>query len=347
MEVQNFANNVIEYPQDFNYNINHPSLCLQYTEVFLLVAIRTIFAHYDRRMAIRETWGSKHTYKGLHIPLVFMFGAMGNKDIQNSIERENKIYKDIIQEDFMDSDNNLTLKTAMSYKWASKHCPHASYVMVANDNIIVDIFKLIPYLKSQSPSADKFTVCNFQKCCEAPPQSRFLKSNYFKYYGRSEQVCSSDAYLAPIGVVDKLFQASLSTPRFGPDQAWMGVVAREAGITFQNTASAFVGIDDKTPVLKKFMGVDYLTSPAMIGVVKDEFLGKEATIMRHLWRIIQEHHTRMQLSSVYHAQFPSKSSDSSSVLVLAVSLMFVDLLVVVIIFLLIFCKKKHRRKVLH
>ncbi|KAL5022298.1 hypothetical protein ScPMuIL_001453 [Solemya velum] len=44
-------------PHNYNYLINHPHLCLQTPDVFLLIGVKTKFAHFDRRMAIRETWG--------------------------------------------------------------------------------------------------------------------------------------------------------------------------------------------------------------------------------------------------------------------------------------------------
>lgn len=57
--------------------------------------------------------------------LVFLLGLPASEnhtDVQSKIEEEVKIYGDIIQEDFIDSYNNLTLKSIMMLKWVNNKC---------------------------------------------------------------------------------------------------------------------------------------------------------------------------------------------------------------------------------
>lgn len=57
--------------------------------------------------------------------LVFLLGLPASEnhtDVQMQIEEEVKMYGDIIQEDFIDSYNNLTLKSIMMLKWVTNNC---------------------------------------------------------------------------------------------------------------------------------------------------------------------------------------------------------------------------------
>lgn len=57
--------------------------------------------------------------------LVFLLGLPASEnhtDVQSKIEEEVKMYGDIIQEDFIDSYNNLTLKSIMMLKWVNNNC---------------------------------------------------------------------------------------------------------------------------------------------------------------------------------------------------------------------------------
>jgi hypothetical protein len=39
------------------------------------------------------------------------------------------------------------LKTIMGFKWASKYCTNAKFVMKVDDDVVVNSYKLIKYLK--------------------------------------------------------------------------------------------------------------------------------------------------------------------------------------------------------
>ena len=55
------------------------------------------------------------------------------------IVEEYRTHGDIIQEDFVDSYMNLTLKTIMGIKWAQNYCSKASFILKTDDDIFVNI----------------------------------------------------------------------------------------------------------------------------------------------------------------------------------------------------------------
>lgn len=57
-----------------------------------------------------------------HVRTAFLIGQTQDEKIQNEIYVESQTYDDVIQEGFLDSYNNLTLKTAMLFKWINRNC---------------------------------------------------------------------------------------------------------------------------------------------------------------------------------------------------------------------------------
>lgn len=56
------------------------------------------------------------------IEVVFLVGKTENNETQDRISSESQTYNDLIQEDFFDSYNNLTLKSIMMLKWVVNNC---------------------------------------------------------------------------------------------------------------------------------------------------------------------------------------------------------------------------------
>lgn len=57
-----------------------------------------------------------------HVRTAFLIGQTKDENVQNQIRTESRMHDDLIQENFMDSYNNLTLKTAMMFKWINNNC---------------------------------------------------------------------------------------------------------------------------------------------------------------------------------------------------------------------------------
>lgn len=341
-------------PHDYEYLINHPHLCLQTPEVFLLVEVKTEFAHFDRRMTIRETWATfKSKFPGIHIHTVFLFGRSESKQIQDAIRREDLYYKDIIQEDFVDSHQNLSLKTVMGFKWSRMYCPYAKFVMLVNDDVVLDLNKLIPLLKSEIKYAkgdfnNQLTICYYFPCC-APVSLNPGKLKYGMHgtiYGGSSYpaFCSGSAYVAPSPVIHKLYLMSLDTPRFMPADIWVGILIVKLGIQLVDTHHYFAGMNKEPTLLKKFMSFDYSRSSYMIGVAGNDFPGRESTMMRQVWQSIEHHQKDTQLSHLGQNTMQMRDPSVSGILYLTVSLMLIDILVVTVIFVLIFYKKGRKKK---
>ncbi|XP_064625663.1 beta-1,3-galactosyltransferase 5-like [Lineus longissimus] len=285
-------------PHNYTFLINEPKLCLNQPDIYLLILIRTIYSQADRRQAIRQTWANQRNFPNHQVILVFLFGVTEDKKDQRGIEDESRRYGDVVQEDFKDTYGNLTLKDVMAFKWAWLYCPHAKFVLVGSDEVVIDVFKLVPFLEYSMLRTNKreinnrFVLCHLYPCCtkvhhEHPKYGVSVK----KYSGNAwPNYCSGTTYIVPSDVIRKLYAMSWDTPSFMPDDAWIGVLAEKLGLTFHDSFKTFAGIRNNPTVMKYFTADNYFNSEVMIGVLDYDFPGQESVMMKRVWQLILDHH---------------------------------------------------------
>ncbi|KAM3611465.1 uncharacterized protein V6R79_018917 [Siganus canaliculatus] len=132
-------------PDTYQYILNAPAACKD-TRPFLLFMVPVAPQEAAARDAVRKTWGSpsKDTLTLFYVGLP---GGGEVSSIQEKLEEESRKYADIIQMDFHDSYQNLTIKTMMMMNWLATHCPNASYAMKVDADIFVNVFYLIKRLR--------------------------------------------------------------------------------------------------------------------------------------------------------------------------------------------------------
>jgi hypothetical protein len=147
---QKFTYDHIVNKHDFNY-IHNPGFQVcgrdklsNKQNVFLIVYVHSAPDNFKRRMSMRETWQRRSMFR--NVRFVFMMGYA--KQAQGKLKLEAEIYKDIVQEDFIDAYRNITYKGIMAMKWISQYCSHARYILKVDDDIIANFFKLLRHLKS-------------------------------------------------------------------------------------------------------------------------------------------------------------------------------------------------------
>ncbi|XP_038060580.1 beta-1,3-galactosyltransferase 1-like [Patiria miniata] len=202
-------------PHGYKLLMDEPQACYDATgtpkEVFLLVFIATIHAHTEQRQAIRETWGSPREVMGKKIVTLFLLAQNQYVNLQQQVEEESNKHHDILQEDFQDTYKNLTLKTIMAMKWASTHCPHASYVMKTDDDSYVSYDNLVKHL-TRSPSINYAVGRLF-------PSAAPFRNPSNKWYVSKETYprdiyppfLAGTGYVLSTDVAGKVFQMSLRT----------------------------------------------------------------------------------------------------------------------------------------
>nr|CAD7194677.1 unnamed protein product [Timema douglasi] len=221
-------------PDNMTALIPQPEICA--AKIFLLVVICSAVANLEARAAIRDTWGSSPivTNTSLGIKVAFLLGDTDNSTIQEQVDEESAQYGDVIQEGFLDTYNNLTLKSVMLLKWVTTYCQTAipSYVMKTDDDMFVNVDNLYRLLHVRSVGTSLLVG---SLICSARPISDTRSKWYAPKYMYSGRIypnyLSGTGYIMSGDTVGRLYRAALTIPLFHLEDVYVtGMVARAAGI---------------------------------------------------------------------------------------------------------------------
>ena len=129
--------------------------------------------NFEARYSIRQSW-AQDTNTLKNVKVVFLVGQQVNNTHQELLKNEHEEYGDIIQESFIDTYANLTVKSLMLLKWFSQNCDNTKYVMKTDDDMYINLVKLYDIVQSNK----KPNLLLGSLICNAIP----IKDPYNKWY---------------------------------------------------------------------------------------------------------------------------------------------------------------------
>lgn len=204
-------------------------------QTVFLFAIKSSPGNFERRQAVRETWGQEATYANLlTVRTVFLLGSGGREDpdLSSLLSFEARHHEDILQWDFHESLLNLTLKMSTLLEWTVKHCLHASYVFSGDDDVFVNTPALVNYLQSLEPSkASQLYVGHVIKTARPlrDPKSKYYiplsyYDNAYPAYAGGGGFLFSGAWLQQLQLVSRVI------PFFPIDDVYVGMCFQAIGV---------------------------------------------------------------------------------------------------------------------
>ncbi|XP_030052023.1 N-acetyllactosaminide beta-1,3-N-acetylglucosaminyltransferase 2 [Microcaecilia unicolor] len=119
---------------------------------FLLLAIKSLTPHFDRRQAIRESWGQELKVGDLSVVRVFLLGQTPAEDnfpdLSDMLRYESETHQDLLLWSYRDTFFNLTLKEILFLKWVSQSCADVQFIFKGDDDVFVNTHQILDYLKS-------------------------------------------------------------------------------------------------------------------------------------------------------------------------------------------------------
>lgn len=79
--------------------------------------------------------------------MAFVVGSTFITDFQTSLVTESEVYGDIIQGNFVDSYNNLTLKTLSMLEWVNTYCYRAHFLLKTDDDMFINVDQLLKFVE--------------------------------------------------------------------------------------------------------------------------------------------------------------------------------------------------------
>ncbi|XP_020279121.1 beta-1,3-galactosyltransferase 1-like isoform X2 [Pseudomyrmex gracilis] len=201
---------------------------------YLLIIVCSAVANQEARTAIRSTWANKYNLDNLYnftVKVAFLLGQSDNDTLNNLIVEESSQYNDIVQERFLDTYNNLTLKSVMMLKWVMSNCDQTKYLMKTDDDMFVNIPLLLQTLHSK-PKTETLLgslICNARPILD--PKNKWYMPKYMYSEKTYPNYLSGTGYVMSMGVASKLYQAALVTPLLHLEDVYItGLCAKRAKV---------------------------------------------------------------------------------------------------------------------
>lgn len=234
-------------PGPFSYTINEPDKCTQNRPApFLVLLIATEARQVEARNAIRQTWGNESAVPAAGLIRLFLLGKtegeLGTLQ-QRRLEAESHLYRDILQQDFLDSYKNLTIKTLMGMNWVALHCPRASYVMKTDSDVFVNTEYLVHKLLRPEiePKKNYFTGNNMRGFApNRNKNSKWYMSPETYPDDKYPTFCSGTGYVFSGDLATKIYEVSLSVRHLHLEDVYVGICLAKLGIEPTPPANAFL-----------------------------------------------------------------------------------------------------------
>ncbi|KAL5286829.1 B3GALT1.2 family protein [Megaselia abdita] len=115
----------------------------------ITIVVKSAMKHFERRSAIRQSWGFERRFSDVKIRTVFVLGVSSdNENLQKHIDNEDDQFHDIIQGNFEDTYFNNTIKTMMGFKWAANFCSTSKFYFFADDDYYLSVKNMLRFLQN-------------------------------------------------------------------------------------------------------------------------------------------------------------------------------------------------------
>ncbi|XP_059165896.1 beta-1,3-galactosyltransferase 1-like [Physella acuta] len=236
-----FLSESVVNPHNYKYVITPRVSCKDRSTIEVIICVPISHNNFKGRETVRATWGSYANVSSHNSILVFFIGLpdMNSAEAaqtQKLILEEAAVYGDILQEDFVDSYNNLSLKSVSILKYVTFYCSKASYVLKADDDMYVNVPFLVTTLrkhKDSNPELSAFVMGSKQVNAHPArssdskwytPVSMFSEDTYPDYVSGTAYVMSAEASWL-------LYEGSLRVPLFWLEDIYItGICSKKAGV---------------------------------------------------------------------------------------------------------------------
>lgn len=214
--------------------IDAPGACSE--SPFLLLAVKSLAPHFDRRQAIRESWGRAGILANLSVATVFLLGQTAGSDyfpnVSEMLRFEASLHGDLLQWDYRDTFFNLTLKEVLFLEWIAERCPSARYIFKGDDDVFVNTRSILSYLGGLSGTKARDLFIGDVISNAGPHRDKRLKYYIPEsiFVGSYPPYAGGGGYLYSAGVGIRLRNVSRQVSLFPIDDVYTGMCLQKLGL---------------------------------------------------------------------------------------------------------------------
>ncbi|GAB1602059.1 beta-1,3-galactosyltransferase 5-like [Argonauta hians] len=224
-------------PNDIPFVLQNQEICktpgsskLKSLDLFIIVF--TQLKSVERRNVIRNTWLQHTKNNTANVRYVFAFGQQPTALENKALLEEYKLYKDIVQGDFKDCYRNLTYKTISMLGWVAKNCPNVKHVMKTDDDMWVNVPKIINEFTKKPLHHTVAGVCMLQ----ASP----IRNTDSKWYVSTEEYprtsypgfCSGTGYVMDLNTAISVNKVAVDVPFLYLEDVYVALCIEHLGGDF-------------------------------------------------------------------------------------------------------------------
>ena len=221
--------------------------------VYILFLIKSRLENTHQRQMIRRTWGNEFSIPKVIIRRVFLLGVEPkNKNVQHQIGLESRDYEDIVQQFFIDSYYNNTIKLLMGFQWATEYCAGAQFLVFLDDDYYVSPHNLVRLISQIPSTAFKNTIVGYIWQNAVP-----FRIKHNKWYVSLEEYPYSfwppyptaGSFIVPMETAKQIHIAAPYVKYIRFDDVYIGIVAWKLKINLKHSDKLLVYLDAYTKEL--------------------------------------------------------------------------------------------------
>ncbi|TRY77994.1 hypothetical protein TCAL_11892, partial [Tigriopus californicus] len=226
--------------------IAHPSTLHSYSHMLeVVIAIHSHPNNFDERDAIRHMW-MHHAIATGKIAVIFCIGKSPERhgSINTRVLKESDEFGDILLEDFIDTYDNLTIKSTLMLKYFHNNDIGTKVIFKADDDVFVNPTELLRQVRYWSYATDGFQKVMFGHAYNSPPirlttifapQKKWIMPRWMYPEDLYPTYLSGSGYIIPSSEITCLYEAALETPLVYLEDVFVtGILAETCGIRRQH-----------------------------------------------------------------------------------------------------------------
>ncbi|XP_012937649.1 beta-1,3-galactosyltransferase 1 [Aplysia californica] len=224
------------------YIMVNPDLCRDANKIDVIIIVHTAPANLDKRQRIRDSFAKQSNFLPFQVRVAFLLGLTSNKTLERVLWFEHTTYNDTVMGNFKDDYHNLTLKGVMGYRWISEHCANSRFVLKIDDDVLINMYKLLYSFLNHMNGKRKSIFCNLWHKNTMPilrtgkwrvDPHVFSHKQTFPY-----DYCSGFVVIMTSDLMRPLYEAAQTTPFFWIDDVYLfGMLPSVVGgVTYYNYA---------------------------------------------------------------------------------------------------------------
>ncbi|XP_031434475.1 N-acetyllactosaminide beta-1,3-N-acetylglucosaminyltransferase 2 [Clupea harengus] len=214
--------------------VDQPHICQD--GPFLLLAIKSLMPHFDRRQAIRESWGRAGLLANRTVATVFLLGnaTAGDHfpDLSAMLQYESAQHRDLLQWDYRDTFFNLTVKEVLFQHWVDTSCPQVSFIFKGDDDVFVNTPRILDFLKGLPPAKARDLFIGDVITHAGPHRDKRVK--YYipetMFVGMYPPYAGGGGYLYSGDLARRLHAVSHQVALYPIDDVYTGMCLRKLGL---------------------------------------------------------------------------------------------------------------------